>query len=465
MIYLFNHYVPARLFLLAVLEGLFLAGAAYAGVSFYQANTAVLTTVTSDLLPGQVALLFALGMIILLASMGLYHPEQWVNKRYLLLRLAGSFFVALGLAHVFTLTLYMPLPETSVIAATVGLALVGGVALRMAIIGLSNARTFRSRILVLGTGSRALTIEEHARHSPQHEVVGYISLTQAASYVPSARVLRLEEGDSLASVVQKLAIDKIVVAVRDRRGGGLPVQQLLDCRARGVKVMEIASFFEREYRQVLLESLNMSWMVLGDGFRKDAVTNFVKRSCDLTASLMLLFLTWPVMLITAVCIYLENGAPILFRQERVGKDGRIFNLFKFRSMRNDAESDGKPQWARKDDDRVTKIGRFIRKVRIDELPQIFNVIRGEMSFVGPRPERPFFVDQLSKQIPYYGLRHSAKPGITGWAQVRYPYGATVDDAVEKLQYDLYYLKNHSLFLDLMVLIATVEVVLWGKGAH
>jgi sugar transferase (PEP-CTERM system associated) len=206
-------------------------------------------------------------------------------------------------------------------------------------------------------------------------------------------------------------------------------------------------------------------MIFGGGFRRDYVSSLVKRVFDLLASLILLFVCWPIMAVAALCIYLESGAPVLFRQERVGKDGHAFGLLKFRSMRNNAEADGIPQWAGANDDRVTRAGRVMRKLRIDELPQLFNVIRGEMSFVGPRPERPFFVDQLSQQIPYYALRHSVRPGITGWAQVRYPYGATVDDAVEKLQYDLYYVKNHSLFLDLMILLSTVEVVLWGKGAR
>jgi exopolysaccharide biosynthesis polyprenyl glycosylphosphotransferase len=178
-----------------------------------------------------------------------------------------------------------------------------------------------------------------------------------------------------------------------------------------------------------------------------------------------LIVTLPVMLVTALCICLESGLPVLYRQRRVGQGGRVFTLYKFRSMGIDAERPGMPHWTKPDDERITRVGRFIRKWRIDELPQVINVLRGEMSFVGPRPERPYFVDQLEKQIPYYALRHSAKPGITGWAQVRYQYGASVDDAIEKLQYDLYYLKNRSLFLDLMIMVATVEVVLWGRGAR
>jgi sugar transferase (PEP-CTERM system associated) len=296
-------------------------------------------------------------------------------------------------------------------------------------------------------------------------VIGYVSLQPANHYIPLPHILSMAPEDSLLSVVEKHAIDQIVVAVRDRRGGGFPMQQLLECRMKGVKVIELPSFFEREHRQVLLESLNPSWMVLGDGFRQGVFGNAVKRLFDLTVSGALLLLSLPVMLVTALCIYLESSGPVLYRQERVGRGGRVFTLYKFRSMRLDAESGGTPHWAKANDDRITRVGRFIRKYRIDELPQIVNVFQGEMTFVGPRPERPFFVDQLVKQVPFYALRLTVKPGITGWAQVRYPYGASVDDAIEKLQYDLYYVKNHGLFLDLTILISTVEVVLWGKGAR
>ena len=234
---------------------------------------------------------------------------------------------------------------------------------------------------------------------------------------------------------------------------------------KGIKVVELPTFFEREYRQVMLESLNPSWMVLGDGFRQGFLRNMAKRLFDLIVSGVLLVVCLPVLVLAVICIYLESGLPVLYRQERVGRGGRVFTLYKLRSMRQDAESNGTAQWAAEDDGRTTRVGRFLRKSRLDELPQILNVLKGEMSFVGPRPERPFFVDQLVKQIPFYALRHSVKPGITGWAQVRYSYGASIDDAVEKLQHDLYYVKNNSLFLDIMIMIATVEVVLWGRGAR
>jgi exopolysaccharide biosynthesis polyprenyl glycosylphosphotransferase len=206
-------------------------------------------------------------------------------------------------------------------------------------------------------------------------------------------------------------------------------------------------------------------MVLGGGFRQGFFKDMAKRLFDLAVSIVLLLICLPLLLLAVICIYLESGLPVLYRQERVGRGARVFTLYKLRSMRRDAESNGTAQWAATNDDRTTRVGRFLRKSRIDELPQIFNVLKGEMSFVGPRPERPVFVDQLVKQIPFYALRHSVKPGITGWAQVRYSYGASVDDAVEKLQHDLYYLKNNSLFLDIMIMLATVEVVLWGRGAR
>jgi sugar transferase (PEP-CTERM system associated) len=324
---------------------------------------------------------------------------------------------------------------------------------------------FKSRVLVLGTGSRAVKFAEYAHRSPNHQVVGFVALQPTRHYVPERQILPFGIGDSLASLVERYSIDQIIVAVRDRRGGGLPLQQLMDCKVKGVKVVELPNFFEREYRQVMLESLNPSWVVLGDGFRQGIVADFIKRLFDLVVGIALLPITLPIVLVAALAIYLEDRFPVLYRQKRVGRGGRVFTLYKLRSMRIDAECEGTPHWASPNDDRMTRVGRFIRKWRIDELPQILNVLRGEMSFVGPRPERPYFVDQLTKQIPYYALRHGAKPGITGWAQVRYQYGASVDDAIEKLQYDLYYVKNRSLFLDLAIMMATVEVVLWGRGAR
>lgn len=464
MIHIFSHYVPGRLIVLAALETLVLLISAYVGISPHLTGTGTAILDSGTTVPPQ-AVAFALGMVIVMSSMGLYQPDLWNNTQSVGMRLISAFVMGFAVTGMVSYLMPSIYPGPVAVGATLIVALTGSVLVRAAFRKWSNLGVFMPRVLVLGTGSRVMRLAEYAQRNPNHRVIGYVAPQSSKHYIPLQHVLPMAPEDSLLSVAKKHAIDQIVVAVRDRRGGGLPVQQLLECRMNGVNVVELSTFFEREYRQVLLESLNPSWMVLGDGFRQSLFGNIVKRLFDLTVSGVLLVLTLPIMLLAALCIYVESGLPVLYRQERVGQGGRIFTLFKLRSMKNDAESDGTARWASANDDRTTLVGRFIRKWRIDELPQIFNVFRGEMSFVGPRPERPFFVDQLEKQIPFYALRHSAKPGITGWAQVRYPYGASVDDAIEKLQYDLYYVKNHCLFLDIMVLISTVEVVLWGKGAR
>jgi sugar transferase (PEP-CTERM system associated) len=230
-----------------------------------------------------------------------------------------------------------------------------------------------------------------------------------------------------------------------------------------VKVTDAATFFERETCQIRVDSLQPSWLVFGGGFDQSFVRTFIKRSFDIVCSVIILALTLPLMLLAALAVKLQDGGPVFYSQERVGKDGKTFFVHKFRSMRTDAEKGGKPQWAQQNDPRITRIGNFMRKTRIDELPQILNVFKGEMSFVGPRPERPYFVEQLIEVVPYYNVRHSVKPGITGWAQVRYGYGSSAEDALQKLQYDLYYVKNNSLFLDVLILIDTLKVVLFRSG--
>jgi sugar transferase (PEP-CTERM system associated) len=446
------------------MEALVLLLAAYVGISLHIAGSGLAYSGAVAPVPPQ-AIAFAACMMVVISSVGLYQPDLWDSNKSIAPRLAAAF--VLGFAGMGLIAYVVPAlnPGPFALAGALVVALSGSVLVRAAFRKWNTLAVFKSRVLVLGTGSRAVKLAEYALRSPNHEVVGFVALQPTRHYVPERHILPLGVGDSLVSLVGRYSIDQIVVAVRDRRGGGLPLQQLLECKMKGVKVVELPTFFEREYRQVMLESLNPSWVVLGDGFRQGISVNIVKRLFDLTVSGALLFVTLPIMLVAALAIYLEDGYPVLYRQKRVGQGGRVFTLFKLRSMKVDAECGGTPHWARPNDDRTTRVGRFIRKWRIDELPQVFNVVRGEMSFVGPRPERPYFVDQLTKQIPYYGLRHAAKPGITGWAQVRYQYGASVDDAIEKLQYDLYYVKNRSLFLDLAIMMATVEVVLWGRGAR
>jgi sugar transferase (PEP-CTERM system associated) len=463
MIRIFNHFVPTGMLLLVVTEAAIFMAAVYfaAWIRFPEAEV---YESLDPLWPKAANLAFFL--VMTMGVFGLYQANLRENMRGLMLRLVASFLVGFALMSM----VFYVVPTLFIGRGVFGIALVLGfaaiVALRSAFSQWTSLGILQPRILVLGTGTRAINVEEIARtNGPANKfrVVGYLPLLATQHHVSPSRILPEEE--SLMRAVNKYRVDEIVIAVRDRRGGGLPVQQLLECRLQGVRVTELSSFYERECGQLRLDALNTSWMVLGEGFRQGLLRDTRKRVFDILVSSLLLFAALPIMLFTVLCIYLESGGPILYRQERIGQGGKPFKIFKFRSMRTDAERNGAPQWAKKDDDRTTKVGRVIRKLRIDELPQIFNVLYGDMSFVGPRPERPFFVEQLVAQIPYYAARHSIKPGLTGWAQVRYPYGASLDDAIEKLQYDLYYVKNHGLFLDIMILIDTIRVVLWGQGAR
>ena len=462
MVRVFSHYISSRLVLLMGMEALVLMFSICAGHAFDHTGSAA--TFAATVPPPAAA--FSVGMLIVMNSMGLYQLDAWRGEQPYVRRLIAA--VLLGLGFIILMTQWVPslhLGPGGVAVAVI--AALGGTALvRFALHKWDTSALLKPRVLVLGTGSRVMTLAERAQRNHNHVVVGYVSLQSAGNhYVPLPHVLPVREGESLVSVTEKYGVDEIVIALRDRRGGALPVQDLLKCRLRGIKISELPSFFEREYRQVLLESLNPSWMLLGEGFRQGWCRTTAKRAFDIVVSVLLLILTSPILLVAALCIVRESGFPVLYRQERVGLRGRNFVIYKLRSMTNGAESDGTPRWADADDNRMTRVGRIIRKLRIDELPQILNVLKGEMSFVGPRPERPYFVGLLEKRIPYYALRHYVKPGITGWAQVRYTYGASVDDAVEKLQYDLYYVKNHSLFLDMVILLHTIEVVLWNKGAR
>jgi sugar transferase (PEP-CTERM system associated) len=464
MVRVFSHFVSARIVLMVVLEALVLLAAVRAGLSVRLGGVETLAAGSDGAIVHATALV--LGMLVVLNSMGLYQlDDQKKGASAVGMRLMAALAICLGIAFLIAYLVPSLYLKPYGWAVTIIVALAGSGVIRLVFHFWGRHNLFKPRVLVLGTGSRVSKLVESSRANKNHLVVGYVERQATTHYVPLPSVLPMAEGESLLSMVKRHAIDQIVVAVRDRRDGGQLVRELLECRLKGVGVTELSTFFEREYRKVLLDSLNPSWMVLGEGFRQGLFRTLVKRLFDLVASGVLLLLALPVMLLAAVCVWLESGGPVFYRQERVGQGGRLFSICKFRSMHTNAERDGKPRWASANDDRTTRVGRIIRKLRIDELPQIINVFKGEMSFVGPRPERPFFVDKLTTQIPYYALRHEVKPGITGWAQVRYPYGATLDDAMEKLQYDLYYVKNHTLFLDLVVLFSTVEVVLWGKGAR
>jgi sugar transferase (PEP-CTERM system associated) len=464
MVRVFSHYISVRTVFLMLLEALVLLLAMRSSVALHVGESQTLFTGSTAVIIYAAALV--VGILLVMNSMGLYQLDD--TRSGLLsvsVRLLAALAVCLGVAYGIvclapSLDLQLHGWTTTLIVALLGCA-----AIRALVYAWGIHSLFKPRVLVLGTGTRVAKLVEGEQSHQNHVVVGYVERQSGAPHVPVERLLPAVPGESLMSMVEKHRITQIVVAIRDRRDGGVLVGELLECRMRGIAVTELSTFYEREYQQVLLDSLNPSWMVLGEGFRQGMLRTAVKRLFDLVASGTLLLITLPVMLIAAVCIVLESGMPVFYRQERVGEGGKVFTIYKFRSMHNEAESDGTPRWATANDDRTTRVGRIIRKLRIDELPQIINVFQGDMSFVGPRPERPFFVDQLKEKIPYYSMRHEVKPGITGWAQVRYPYGASLDDAMQKLQYDLYYAKNHTLFLDLVILFSTVEVVLWGKGAR
>ncbi len=464
MIRFFRHYVPLNLVLLITIEALILSGAMYAGVHARFLDGGVVPDDLRPLLPK--ALTFAGVMLGLMTASGLYDLEWQGGVRTLLHRLGLSF--GLGLVTMSLLFYFVPvlLIGRGAFLLSFGIALLGILLSRALFIRWARVGALKTRTLVVGTGSRAAHIEallQKRRHASNVQVIGYLALGGSHHFVNHARIIDSEE--PLPSLARRLQISEIVLAIRDRRGGGMPVQDLLQCKLLGIRVLELSSFFERENGHLQLDSLNASWMILSEGFHQGMLRDTAKRMFDLLVSSAMLVVCLPIMALAALLIKLESPGPVLYRQERVGQGGRNFTILKFRSMCVDAEKDGQPRWAGQNDSRVTMTGRFIRRARIDELPQIFNVFFGEMSFVGPRPERPYFVQDLTQKIQYYGVRHIVKPGITGWAQVRYPYGASDEDAMHKLQYDLYYVKNHSLFLDLMILSQTAQVVLWGKGVR
>jgi len=331
----------------------------------------------------------------------------------------------------------------------------------------SGDDAFKRTVLVLGAGRRAQNLAQDLTAPFDRKgfnIVGYIPVPDEEIKVDKRFLINLP-GNILQYTLDH-QIDEVVVAVDDRRKK-LPMDELLDCKMEGIHIIDGPSFYERESRKVPLEMIQPSWMIFSDGFSSSSINAYIRRAFDIFASLILLLVSWPFMLLTLAAIKIEEGlsAPLIYSQERVGLNGESFFVHKFRSMGVNAEKAGEAIWAKENDNRVTRVGEFIRKVRIDELPQIFNVLKGDMSFVGPRPERPVFVKQLSENIPYYAERHRVKPGITGWAQLCFAYGASEEDSREKLQYDLYYIKNQSLLLDLIVLIQTVEVVLFKKGSR
>ncbi len=461
----FGHYVYASMAALALIEALVFFAAVYAAalVRFHGSLSFLADDQALEAALWPRALLFSAVMVLCLLAFGLYSARQRARLFGIALRL----ILAVLMAFVVASALFYLIPNLWIGRGVVGLATTGaffGMLVSRSIFSrVVDENLLKRRVLVYGAGKSAAAIAGIRRRSDRR---GFL----VVGYVPAPGELRevtdglLEPSEGLVRLCARLDASEVVVAMDDRRRG-FPIAELLQCRLAGVDVTEQLSFLERETGRVRIDILNPAWMIFGQGFRRDPLRRLTGRLLDLGAGLGVLAVASPFMLASAIAIKLEEGwgAPVFYRQWRVGLLGRPFELLKFRSMRVDAESDGQAQWACKNDPRVTRVGAFIRKVRIDELPQLLNVLRGQMSLVGPRPERPEFVAELAERIPYYHERHSVKPGITGWAQLCYPYGSSEQDALEKLQYDLYYVKNNTLLFDLAILLQTAEVVFLGKG--
>lgn len=465
--------IPVSILVRAAIEVALLFLAVYgAAVLRWRLDIASIERLQGALWPR--ALLFSAVMFACQLAFGLHSARQRARSEGIFVRIVAAVAAGLAIAGV---GLYL-LPEVWIGRGVLALAGLGAAVIALVLhIGLGrfiDERVFKGRVLVYGVGRAAEAIVGLRRRSERRgfTVIGFVrppadGLEAAPAPAPSAFASQpVFDGGRLLELCKSFDVDEVVVALDDRRRS-FPIRELLECRLAGVDVTELLTFLERESGRVRIDVLNPSWIIFGEGFRRGSLRQITSRVLDVIAGMVLLVVSLPAIVATVIAIKLEEGlrAPVFYRQERVGFAGEVFRLMKFRSMRVDAEAPGQARWAQENDPRVTRVGAVIRRLRIDELPQILNVLRGHMSLVGPRPERPEFVTQLAEKIPYYVERHSVKPGITGWAQLCYPYGSSEQDALEKLQYDLYYIKNNSLLLDLVILVQTAEVALFGKGAR
>lgn len=463
MLRISRHYVNKKVAVLIIVELFVLAASTYlaASIKLTGTNSLFLSETNTFFLS---ACAFSAAMLLSMSALGMYQHNFAGGFRSTLLRLLPSFALGFGMISLFFYFQPDLFLGQEVVVLGVGIACLGIMLARGLFSKSSESKLLASRIIFLGGGALAKECMDFVvSHKDYHEedIVGFIPMPNDECVVPKSAILPSDQ--SLMTLVQKYKANEIVAAVERRRGGHFPIDELLECKANGVRVIDATTFFERQACQIRVDFLKPSWLVFGRGFDQSFLRTTIKKTFDLIVSISLFIVALPIMLIAALFIFLEDRGPIFYQQERVGKGGKPFNVLKFRSMRKDAETKGTPQFAATRDPRVTRVGRILRALRIDELPQIINVLNGDMSFVGPRPERPFFVNQFCEEVPFYHVRHSVKPGITGFAQVRYQYGASTDDALKKLQYDLYYVKNNSLFLDIMILIDTFHVVVLGKG--
>lgn len=461
MIRLFKHYIPHAVVLLWLVDLLMLIGANELSWQLRAGQIGIDPGVLSDrVLPH---LGFAGMVVTAMIAVGVYGPDALRSMRFAAARLLVA--ISLGVIALSFID-FVTAGQTfwrSTLAYSMALAFAFLIADRLVLGTFLGTSAFRRRVLVLGAGQRAMRLRDLGdRPESGFSIVGYVSMSEASAMIEEA--IPRSAIHHLTRYVENLGVAEVVLALEERRNS-LPLKDLLRIKTAGVHVNEFSSFLERETGRVDLDTVNPSWLIFSDGFSSGrAISSVAKRLFDIAASTLLLVLTAPVIILFAVLVKLDSKGPAFYRQKRVGLFGQTFDVIKLRSMRTDAEAAG-AQWASKDDPRVTRVGNFIRKVRIDELPQTWSVLKGEMSFVGPRPERPEFVAELDEQLKYYAERHMVKPGITGWAQINYPYGASIEDSRHKLEYDLYYAKNYTPFLDLLILLQTLRVVLWSEGAR
>jgi len=460
---IFGHYIPRSLTVLAVIEFLVALGAFYSGVAIRFQGGEIAQALAHQL--HLKAFLFAMAIFLSFVAVGLYSRGLRENFSGVLTKIV----VGIILAFFTLVTIYYLMPSWIVgrgaTAISLLIALVAQLLVRHLYLNLVDTNLMNKRVLVIGTGTVAQQLEQLKRKSDWRgmTLVGYLHLKGDQDEIDTQYVIRSDE--AIPDLVVDYGVDEIIVAVDEQRKN-YPVDEIIDCKMKGVQVTELSSFFEQRSGRLQIDTVHPGRFIFIEGFNQDSMRIVVKRMVDILLSLSIMIFTLPVYPVLIFLIKKESGwkEPVFYSQNRVGQDEKTFTIYKFRSMVVDAEKKG-AQWAAKNDTRVTKVGKVMRKTRLDELPQLWNVLKGDMSFVGPRPERPEFVERLAEKIPYYRMRHRVKPGITGWAQVCYPYGDDIKDAKEKLQYDLYYIKNYSVFLDLTILAQTAQVIIWQKGAR
>lgn len=459
---LFQHHIPTEFVLLGVIEFIVLVASFYLGIQFrFEYGWAQ----NLDW-HGFRAIAFAMIMQVSLVAFGVYQRQSSLSLNLLAVRVAAGLLLGIVVLGVMYYTIPSFLTGRGALALAVLVSFVGIMAVRLVFIRIANAYDLRLRVLVLGAGRAARLIRDA-------ESMGEIGGINILAYMPMPGDIQESKSigvsntpGALVNYISGKNVDVIVLAMDERRSG-VPDRDLLDCKMSGIEVIDLQTFFERFTNKIRLDILQPSWLFLSDGFQVNTFKRMWKRIFDITAVLLLLPVVLPLCVICMIAVIAESRfrGSVLYSQTRVGENNKQFQIYKFRSMVVDAERDGIARWASKGDARITRVGAYLRKFRLDEMPQLFNILKGDMSFVGPRPERPEFVERLAERIPYYNERHRVKPGLTGWAQIRYPYGASEEDGLEKFQYDLYYVKNYSILMDAVVLLQTAEVVILGRGAN